>query len=707
MTGTSIDIDSAQPKEQQYEPLSMARSTVALLSLAVSLIYIGPLLLYSANEADFSHFSSSRFLSAIAPIALKALLAIGLLIGISQLIKSRRIRLALDVSLLFTAATVISFVCYLPLSVGKLDGVDGIGIDIVNLAIGLVIGAVTVYWRSKGSAIFLLILIGPFTTSTLALFEPYENASASASFQPFSRSQKNVLLVSLDNLQSSHVARALDADATSFDGFVFYPEVTAVGPFSALSTLTTKMGQLPDLPEGRKASVFFRDRFITSKLYDAGFDVETYGDFGQAEAPTTSKLPYFSHINSKPKSSYVNMLEMSLLRVVPAPELVSIGFELLWPALAWPTQKQATTESEDGLAVLTENDRHPLAHYKLDVLQFDAFVHSIDAADVGPTARLHHYLFTHEPIRFSENCNFVYGTGFRYVTALPAETACAIGKIKTLLAKLKAVGVYDNTMIIFASDHGPECPLNFTFEPGSYRVSKRWCLSRYQPFLMIKDFEGSGELTVNANQTSLLDIAKTICAAALPETACESYSGADLLDSTKRYESTKRHILVSKSSEDRRDYNSFSKLEIPRDQSLIDYFDINPEEHTKVFPAKDLPSRTGTIVDGKRSASPGDSRGFATHGPYAHLWPGSYSISVVYSLSNDDAVSASHWEITSERGAKKLFKAPLKDTQGQPTQVTYALDAAESVANIELRTFYGGQGYLTIESVIVERHLDK
>lgn len=696
---------STHLEDEPYEPASTARISVALLCTAVSLIYVGPLLLYSANQADFSHFSSFRFLYAMAPIALKALLVMGLLLGISQLAKSRRVRAALDVSLLFTATTIISFVCYLPLSVGKLDGVDGIGIDMVNLAIGLAIGAIAIYWRRKGPAILVLMLIGPFATSTLALFEPYE--AASVSFKSFSSSQKNVLLVSLDNLQSNHVARALKADATPFDGFVFYPEVTAVGPFSALSTLTTKLGQLPDLPEERQASVFFRDRFITSKLNDEGFDVETYGDFGQAEKPTTSKLPYFSQINNKPQSSYVNMLEMSLLRVVPAPELVSLGFELLWPILAWPTPKHSTTESENELAVLTENDRHPLAHYKLDIIQFDAFVNSIHAADVGPTARLHHYLFTHEPIRFSENCDYVYGTGFRYVTALPAETACAVAKLKALVAQLKAAGVFDNTMIIFASDHGPECPLNFTFEPGSYRVSQRWCLSRYQPFLMIKDFEGSGELTVNRNQTSLLDIAKTICKATLPEAACESYDGADLLDSTKSHESTPRHILVSKTNEDRRDYNSFSKVKIPRTQSLSDYFDIKPDERTKIFPAEDLPSRTGTIVDGKRRASPGDPRGFITHGPYAHLWPGSYSISLVYSLFNNDAVSASHWEITSERGANKLFKGPLEGTQGKPATVTYALDIEDSVANIELRTFYGGQGDLTVESVILERLRDK
>ena len=79
----------------------------------------------------------------------------------------------------------------------------------------------------------------------------------------------------------------------------------------------------------------------------------------------------------------------------------------------------------------------------------------------------------------------------------------------------------------------------------------------------------------------------------------------------------------------------------------------------------------------------------------------------MYSLFNNDAVSASHWEITSERGANKLFKGPLEGTQGKPATVTYALDIEDSVANIELRTFYGGQGDLTVESVILERLRDK
>lgn len=699
MFAPTADDDSGQTVKQDA-PLSFVRVFVALVCIAVSLLYIGPLLLYSANQADFSHFSLVRFLSALAPLAIKSLLVITVFAAMAQLIKHPRLREITDGCLLFIAVALISFTCYLPLSVGKLDGVDGITVDLPNLILGLAAGLVAVFLRTKATAILFLIMVGPLFTSTLALFKTYEESAGR--FLPFSKTQKNVLLVSLDNLQSSHVARILDSDPEPYGGFVFYPEVTAVGPFSALSTLTTKLGQLPELPEGRKASVFFRDEFISTKLHEGGFAIETYGDFGQSEKATTSRLPYFSHVTNKPKSSYVNMLEMSLLRVIPVPDLLSLGFYVAWPILSWPNSLQDGSKHEGDIAVLTENDRHPLAHYKLDILQFDAFVDSISAENVGPTARLHHYLFSHEPVRFSENCEYVYGTGFRYVSALPAETACAIEKVKLLINKVKEVGVFDNSMIIFASDHGPECPLNFTFEPGSYRVSPRWCLSRYQPFLLVKDFDSTGELSFSSDQTSLLDIAKTICSATLPDAACASYSGADLLSEIKGGPAAKRFILVSKSGEDRRDYNSFSKLEIPRDRSIVEYFGLNPDTDIKTFAAKDLPSRTGTLTQDGRRASVGDARGFTTHGPYAHLWPGSYTISVKYSLVNEGSEGKSHWEVTSERGANKLFKGILDDTRGEMAEASFEFDAADNVANVELRTFYGGKGTLTVKAVTIK-----
>ena len=699
MPSTTPTADSVKT-QKSYEALSSARLSAMLGALALSLIYVGPLLLFSANQSDFADFTASRYLLSLAPVAAKALVVIAVCIAISRLISSQATRVIIDASLLFIAVAVIIYGCYLPLSLGKLDGVDGIKINGLNLAVGLIAGGIAIALRRQANAMLMLILVGPLVSATLALMQPPKQTQGA--FLPFSQTQNNILLISLDNLQSQYMYKSLSSSPEDFDGFTFYSEVTAVAPYSALSTLTTKMGQLPELPEGRKASVFFRDEFISSKLNESGYDIETYGDFGQSERPSTVRHDYFSHVDNKPVSSYVNMLEMSLLRIIPAPDLVSMGFYVLWPALSWQFGIPQETEIQSNIAALTENDRHPLAHYKLDIMQFRSFVENIRAVETGPTARLHHYLFTHEPVRFSASCEYVYGTGYRYVTAIPAETECAVSEIRTLVEKLKDEGVYDNTMVIFASDHGPECPLNFTFDPGSHRVSSRWCLSRYQPFLMVKPFNAKKSLQFDSSQVSLLDIAQTICSSTLPDEACRSFSGANLLDEPAQTAQKPRFILVSKTQEDRRSYNHFEKIEIPRDTGIVEHFGLERESSRRVFPARVLPSRTGELTEEGRRASPGDSRGFITYGPYAHLWPGRYSIAVEYQLLNS-AEGSSRWEVTAERGAKTLHSATFETTGSEVKTSTVEFALEESAANIELRAFYGGEGTLTVRSVVLER----
>ena len=96
-----------------------------LVALALSLLYVGPLLLYSANQTDFADFSASRYLLSLAPVAAKGFIVIVVCVGMSRLVRSQTIRVTIDAGLLFTAVAVIIYGCYLPLSLGKLDGVDG------------------------------------------------------------------------------------------------------------------------------------------------------------------------------------------------------------------------------------------------------------------------------------------------------------------------------------------------------------------------------------------------------------------------------------------------------------------------------------------------------------------------------------------------------------------------------------------------------
>ena len=145
-----------------------------LFALALSLLYIGPLLLYSANQTDFGDFSASRYLLSLAPLAAKGFIVIVVCMAMSRLIRSQAIRAAVDAGLLFTAVAVIIYGCYLPLSLGKLDGVDGIKINALNFAIGLTGGGIAIALRRLANVILTLILVGPLATATMALMQPSE-----------------------------------------------------------------------------------------------------------------------------------------------------------------------------------------------------------------------------------------------------------------------------------------------------------------------------------------------------------------------------------------------------------------------------------------------------------------------------------------------------------------------------------------------------
>ena len=66
-------------------------------------------------------------------------------------------------------------------------------------------------------------------------------------------------------------------------------------------------------------------------------------------------------------------------------------------------------------------------------------------------------------------------------------------------------------------------------------------------------------------------------------------------------------------------------------------------------------------------------------------------------------MGSSHWEVTSEGGAVTLHEGSFEPTMSElkTTRVEFTLE--ESAANIELRAFYGGEGTLTVRSVVLEK----
>ena len=102
-----------------------------------------------------------------------------------------------------------------------------------------------------------------------------------------------------------------------------------------------------------------------------------------------------------------------------------------------------------------------------------------------------HFAFSHYRIRHDSNCKYIDFNDRRKYQSYYGNieiTNCVAKKINFIIGKLKENGVYDNTTIIFKSDHGK--PVGY-YE-NEYRNIKinnnyNWGAGRYNSFLMIKE----------------------------------------------------------------------------------------------------------------------------------------------------------------------------------------------------------------------------
>jgi hypothetical protein len=120
------------------------------------------------------------------------------------------------------------------------------------------------------------------------------------------------------------------------------------------------------------------------------------------------------------------------------------------------------------------------------------------------------------------------------IDGLKSETICAFTKLGEFLVKLKELGIYDDSMIVFKSDHGH--PTNyFTEYPYNLEINKHklWGYSRYRPLLMIKSAHTRRKKLYRQQDLALLgDLANTICRNSIEVDSisnCELFPGIDLV----------------------------------------------------------------------------------------------------------------------------------------------------------------------------------
>ena len=94
------------------------------------------------------------------------------------------------------------------------------------------------------------------------------------------------------------------------------------------------------------------------------------------------------------------------------------------------------------------------------------------------------------------------------------ETRCGLIKLAELLEKIRDLGVYDQTTLLFLSDHGENdlSPWGYYPRPQetSYLPGEEL---KYDAVLMVKPTGRKGKMIFDESRVSLLDVRNTLCAA--------------------------------------------------------------------------------------------------------------------------------------------------------------------------------------------------
>ena len=135
-----------------------------------------------------------------------------------------------------------------------------------------------------------------------------------------------------------------------------------------------------------------------------------------------------------------------------------------------------------------------------------------------PLYKFIHVGLPHRPVTIDADCDYVDGirpTREHY----KAQTRCAVSRVVAILDRLKAVGVYDDSLIVITSDHGiGYAPRNVVNDRQTPAGALAILAGKSMALLVVKAPGSRGPVRVSSAPTTISDVAATILdAAGLPQ----------------------------------------------------------------------------------------------------------------------------------------------------------------------------------------------
>lgn len=504
-----------------------------LIAINFSLWFLLPLYILGiyADEfyaADISNYINLLLFITISSIILSLILKKLLFMLIEKLISidSKESYKMLFYGILLFLFSWISFAGYVFPVVKSTGGlIDnnhiGLPLDWNNITVVFILSFISAWfgtYKNRHSLIvfffcvFYLSSLPSLISNLLSLNEKTVNLktnSQNIDISELSR-KKNVLVVSFDGLQRSAVSDVFNTDAQmkeQFSDFTFFTNVVSSAPATFMSLGSELFGNINFHNFGQtknelKSNLPFSDLLI-NKIPNDSVNISLYGAYTVFSTKTEN-----NYIISDPAASKV---EFFTLFHCEFDRLFSgkIGFRIIRRII-----NHILNPIFVNLNLLSSSNWND----DIEIREYARWVENLNITEQDTLSLKYlHFLHTHFPVRIDRN-GVVRSDDKSWMESNQNEkgsynqTYFALTQFVDLINKLKEIDAYDNSLIVFKSDHGQPTSYYDNY-PLNLKINnhKLWGYSRYEPILMIKNLSSrSNMINEVSDLVTLADLSSTI-----------------------------------------------------------------------------------------------------------------------------------------------------------------------------------------------------
>ncbi|WP_221031501.1 sulfatase-like hydrolase/transferase [Actomonas aquatica] len=352
--------------------------------------------------------------------------------------------------------------------------------------------------------------------------------------------ERNVVVFVVDEYQADIFGEAIASQpdyATGFDGFTYFPNTLAGFNFTEFAIPAILTGRIYDNQEPRPQ--FLREAYLGPSLpvrmQEAGYHVELYPWRGFANESVYYHEAVASNFQQRPISveqkrrEVARLVDLALFRCLPQFAKRWVHNDERWRLTAvFAGGETASSEGGEATGAVPANSTELGANDTIDWV----LLHWAREPGTGndkittnatqPSFKFFHLTGIHVPIKF--NRKLEHGR-YPYTREAYSEHAEAYAKfLLAFVGRLKDAGIYDQTMIVIAGDHGSGRQPPLYLNPGQGEEAQRLNpvasrgnfqrdKARGAPLLLVKPFGARGTLAESQAPAAVTDIPATVLAA--------------------------------------------------------------------------------------------------------------------------------------------------------------------------------------------------